>query len=64
MIGYEFNVEKWLHAKRELDMQMHYVPQEVILSILYVENCELLEVQKDVSTGSNNTFVSHLFCRA
>jgi SAM-dependent methyltransferase len=61
MVGYEFNIEKWLHTKHELDMQMHCLPQDIIFSLLYDANCELLEVQQDDSTGSENSFISNIF---
>jgi hypothetical protein len=42
-------------------MQMHCLPQQVIFEIIMNENCALLEVREDISTGELDRFVSNNF---
>ncbi|SRR6266481_256071 len=60
-IGYRFSINEWLATDDELDMQMHCLPQHVIFPIIADENCELLEVREDGSTGAPDQFISNTF---
>jgi SAM-dependent methyltransferase len=60
-VGYRFSIAEWLAADHELDMQMHCLPQEVILSTITRENCALLNLREDNSTGAPETFISNTF---
>jgi SAM-dependent methyltransferase len=61
IIGYRFNIEEWITAEHPLDMQMHCLPQDIIFSAVMAENCELLEIQHDDSTGVEGVYVSNVF---
>lgn len=61
LIDYSFSINEWLNAEHSLDMQMHCLPQQVIFSIVAEENCEILEVREDDSTGSPDKFISNTF---
>ena len=61
IIGYHFSINEWITTDHKLDMQMHCLPQQVIFEIIMNENCALLEVREDNSTGALDRFVSNNF---
>lgn len=61
IVGYSFNLEKWLAADHALDMQMHCVPQDQIFRIISSSNCRVVEVREDNWTGSPDLYISNTF---
>lgn len=58
---YSFGVDEYLaHSKSDRNMEMHIVPQGVIIDLIYQSGCRLLEIREDGYTGSptgiSNTF--------
>jgi SAM-dependent methyltransferase len=59
---YSFSVDKYLAAsKDEESMEMHVLPQNIVIDLIYQSGCRLLEVREDAYTGSptgiSNTFL-------
>jgi SAM-dependent methyltransferase len=59
---YSFSVRAYLSAaKDDQSMEMHVVPQNVVVDLIYQSGCRLLEVREDSYTGSptgiSNTFL-------
>jgi 2-polyprenyl-3-methyl-5-hydroxy-6-metoxy-1,4-benzoquinol methylase len=61
IVEYSFLIEKWLRTKHALDMQMHCIPQTVILDHITQQHCKLLELREDNSTGAPETYISNTF---
>jgi SAM-dependent methyltransferase len=61
MVGYRFNIAEWLAADHQPDMQMHCLPQEVVMATIAKENCRLLNLREDNSTGAPDRFISNTF---
>jgi len=59
MRNYQFKISQYLQGDLVKDMEMHCLPQQVIFDIISSENCALLEIREDGSTGfpMSNTFV-------
>ncbi|HLQ12673.1 MAG TPA: class I SAM-dependent methyltransferase [Steroidobacteraceae bacterium] len=59
--GYSFRIKEYLAQPAALDLEMHCIPQGVVLSIIAESHCKLLEIREDGSTGHSqaisNTFV-------
>ncbi len=60
-VGYSFKIAHWLAADHALDMQMHCLPQAVILATIEEERGLLLNVREDNSTGAPDRFTSNTF---
>jgi len=58
--GYRFKTAEWLRTDHPPEMQMHCLSQRHIFEIVADENCKLLEVREDDSTGSPD-FISNTF---
>jgi SAM-dependent methyltransferase len=60
-LGYQFVIKEWLATDHGLGMQMHCLPQRVILAIIRDGGGEVLELREDSATGDDrgisNTFV-------
>jgi 2-polyprenyl-3-methyl-5-hydroxy-6-metoxy-1,4-benzoquinol methylase len=55
MIGYSFSIENYIAKMNKTStIEMHMLPQNVILEIAYRNNCHLLEVHNDNHTGNLN----------
>lgn len=64
IIGYRFDLRGWLAADHALDMQMHCLPQEVVMEIIYASNCRVLSVREDDWAGAPGRMISNTFvCR-
>lgn len=61
IIGYRFILNEWLAADHALDMQMHCVPQDVILKIIADSGCKLISVREDGWTGAPGQMISNTF---
>ena len=61
IVGYRFNLNEWLAANHALDMQMHCVPQDVILKIIADSGCQLISVREDGWTGAPGQMISNTF---
>jgi 2-polyprenyl-3-methyl-5-hydroxy-6-metoxy-1,4-benzoquinol methylase len=61
MKGYRFRITEWLNENHPLKMQMHCLPQQRIFEIICEEDCTLLEVGEDNSTGLPEKFISNSF---
>jgi len=59
--GYSFRIKEYLAQPPALDLEMHCIPQGVVLSIVAESHCKILEIREDGSTGHSqsisNTFV-------
>jgi len=60
-LNYRFSISEWLATEHVLDMQMHCLPQHVVFSIIADENCGVLEVREDGSTGALDKYISNMF---
>lgn len=61
IIGYRFNLQEWLAADHALDMQMHCVPQDLVLEIMTQSGCRLLGVREDGWSGATDRMISNTF---
>jgi len=59
--SYNFEVNEYLQNNRSIEMEMHLLPQEKILDIIYATGCKLVEIREDDFTGMaqgvSNTFL-------
>jgi hypothetical protein len=59
--GYTFRVKEYLARPPTLDMEMHYIPQDVVFALIAEWHCKVLEVREDGWIGRghsiSNTFV-------
>lgn len=64
IVGYRFSLREWLQADHALDMQMHCVPQEVVMAIIAEANCRVISVREDGWAGAPGRMISNTFvCR-
>jgi hypothetical protein len=58
---YSFDLAAYLAHPSGDDMEMHAVPQSVVIDLIYQSGCRLIEVREDGFTGSatgiSNTFL-------
>jgi SAM-dependent methyltransferase len=62
--GYHFSLGEWLAADHKLEMQMHCVPQHVLLETITLSGCQILSVREDGWSNASAGIVSNTFvCR-
>ena len=61
IIGYRFDLDKWLATDHVLDMQMHCVPQDAVLDAISETGCRLLGLREDGWTSAPDKMISNTF---
>jgi SAM-dependent methyltransferase len=59
--GYSFRIQDYLAAPRNLEIEMHCLPQEAVFSLIAHENCKILEVREDDWVGDPGRWISNTF---
>ena len=58
-IGYSFAVEQYLNSDDMPEMEMHYLPQDQLFSIISKANCTILEIREDTAIGPSLSSISN-----
>jgi SAM-dependent methyltransferase len=61
IVGYRFKLREWLETEHPLDMQMHCVPQATIFELVAAQQCSVVEIREDDSTGARDRMLSNTF---
>jgi SAM-dependent methyltransferase len=59
--GYGFRTDAYLARPRQLDMEMHCLPQADVFALIAELDCKLLEVREDGSIGRVGEWISNTF---
>ena len=59
--GYRFKADEFLRAESMADMDMHYLPQAVVLEAIARSRCAVLEIREDSSIGPVPDSISNTF---
>jgi SAM-dependent methyltransferase len=59
--GYLFEVERYLQISQPNSLEMHFLPQQQIFSIIEESGCICLEVREDGMVGDENVMLSNTF---
>jgi SAM-dependent methyltransferase len=59
--GYRYRTKEYLASPRATDMEIHFLPQTEIFSLIGEANCKTLEVCEDGSVGNSGQWVSNTF---
>jgi len=60
-VGYSFVLKEYLRKPSSSDMEMHALPQEIVLRTIRDADCELIEVREDNEPGRPDLFLSNTF---
>jgi SAM-dependent methyltransferase len=58
-IGYSFSVEQYLNSDDMPEMEMHYLPQDQLFSMIAKANCTILEIREDTAIGPSLSAISN-----
>jgi 2-polyprenyl-3-methyl-5-hydroxy-6-metoxy-1,4-benzoquinol methylase len=58
-IGYSFSIEQYLNSEDTPEMEMHYLPQDQLFSIITKANCTILEMREDTAIGPSLSAISN-----
>jgi protein-L-isoaspartate O-methyltransferase len=59
--GYLFEIERYLSAPPQRQMEMHFLPQDTIFRAIYAAGCICLEVREDGMVGEEEKMLSNTF---
>lgn len=57
--GYRFRIQQYLSQPNHTDMEMHYLPQTLLLRLVQESGCRVLELREDDSIGLSATALSN-----
>jgi SAM-dependent methyltransferase len=58
-VGYRFSVAEYLESDNDCTMEMHFLPQHVLLELIARCRCRVLEIREDDAIGSAGHSVSN-----
>lgn len=59
--GYCFRISEYLSCQKGDEMEMHFLPQSEVFTLIAEANCELLEVREDGAIGQIGDWISNTF---
>jgi SAM-dependent methyltransferase len=60
-LTYNFHLQEYLASRRQLDMEMHCLPQYEVFTVIAEARCQVLEVREDNAIAKSGRWISNKF---